>query len=146
MDDLISRQDVLHELDWCDYGLKDWQKWKLKMMVRDIPLAQPEPSTDIQDALRYLDDVLHPLISPNNWNVYSELHDMVSSLMTKELNTDALIEWVREHFCDRRFSCLHCPVNKECIDFAYDPLCDEEYAEDFKQALIDKFSVEVIDD
>lgn len=42
MSDLISRRDVLHELDWCDYGLKDWQKWKLKMMVRDIPLAQPE--------------------------------------------------------------------------------------------------------
>lgn len=42
MDDLISRKDVLHELDWCDYGLKDWQKWKLKMMVRDIPSAEPE--------------------------------------------------------------------------------------------------------
>lgn len=42
MSDLISRNDVLHELDWCDYGLKDWQKWKLKMMVRDIPSAEPE--------------------------------------------------------------------------------------------------------
>lgn len=42
MDDLISRKDVLHELDWCDYGLKDWQKWKLKMMVRDIPSAKPK--------------------------------------------------------------------------------------------------------
>lgn len=42
MSDLISRKDVLHELDWCDYGLKDWQKWKLKMMVRDIPSAEPE--------------------------------------------------------------------------------------------------------
>ena len=39
MSDLISRKDVLHELDWCDYGLKDWQKWKLKTMVRDIPSA-----------------------------------------------------------------------------------------------------------
>lgn len=42
MSDLISRKDVLHELDWCDYGLKDWQKWKLKAMVRDIPSAEPE--------------------------------------------------------------------------------------------------------
>lgn len=42
MSGLISLKDVLHELDWCDYGLKDWQKWKLKMMVRDIPFAQPE--------------------------------------------------------------------------------------------------------
>lgn len=45
MDDLISRQDVLHELDGCDYELKDWQRWKLKTMVRDIPSAQPEPKT-----------------------------------------------------------------------------------------------------
>lgn len=42
MDDLISRKDVLQELDGCDYELKDWQKWKLKTMVRDIPSAQPE--------------------------------------------------------------------------------------------------------
>lgn len=40
MDDLISRKDVLHELGWCDYGLKDWQKLKLKTMVRDIPSAE----------------------------------------------------------------------------------------------------------
>lgn len=45
MSDLISRKDVLHELGWCDYGLKDWQKWKLKMMVRDIPSAEPERKT-----------------------------------------------------------------------------------------------------
>jgi len=41
-EDLISRKDVLQELDGCDYELKDWQKWKLKMMVRDVPSAQPE--------------------------------------------------------------------------------------------------------
>lgn len=40
--DLISRQDVLNELDVCDYELKDWQRWKLKTMVREIPSAQPE--------------------------------------------------------------------------------------------------------
>lgn len=39
-DDCISRQDVLHELDGCDYELKDWQRWKLKTMVRDIPSAE----------------------------------------------------------------------------------------------------------
>ena len=41
MSDLISRQSVLHELDWCDYELKGWQRLKLKTMVRDIPSAQP---------------------------------------------------------------------------------------------------------
>jgi len=40
--DLIRRQDVLHELEGCDYELKDWQRWKLKTMVRDIPSAEPE--------------------------------------------------------------------------------------------------------
>lgn len=42
MSDLISRQDVLHELDGCDYELQDWQRWKLKTMVRDIPSVEPE--------------------------------------------------------------------------------------------------------
>lgn len=40
MNDLIRRKDVLHELDGCDYELKDWQRWKLKTMVRDIPSAE----------------------------------------------------------------------------------------------------------
>ena len=40
MSDLISRKDVLHELDGCDYELNDWQRWKLKTMVRDIPSAE----------------------------------------------------------------------------------------------------------
>ena len=42
MSDLISRDDVLHELDGCDYELKDWQRWKLKTMVRDIPSTDPK--------------------------------------------------------------------------------------------------------
>lgn len=40
MGDCIRRQDVLHELEECDYELKDWQRWKLKTMVRDIPSAE----------------------------------------------------------------------------------------------------------
>lgn len=46
MSDLISRQDVLNELDVCDYELKDWQRWKLKTMVREIPSAQPKACDD----------------------------------------------------------------------------------------------------
>lgn len=69
-------------------------------------------------------------------------------MATKKIfRLDLLIEWLRERFNSRRFSCLYCPICKECFDFAYDPLCDEEYAEDFKQSIIDKFStdVEVVD-
>ena len=39
-------------------------------------LEQPE----IQDILDYLDTVLHPILSPDHWNVYAELHDMISML------------------------------------------------------------------
>lgn len=52
--------------------------------LKEIPSVKPKPSTDIQGVLEYLDDVLHPLISPDNWNVYSELHDMVSMLPSAE--------------------------------------------------------------
>ena len=65
-------------------------------------------------------------------------------MATKKIfRSDLLIEWLRERFADRRFSCLQCPVIKECFDFAYDPLCDEDWAEDFKQTVIDKFSSDV---
>ena len=52
----------------------------LRKDLRKLPSAQPEPSTEIQEILDYLDNTLHPIVSPDNWNVYSELHDMVSKL------------------------------------------------------------------
>jgi len=48
--------------------------------LTNMPSAQPEQSSEIQDILDYLDTVLHPIISPEHWNVYSELHDMISAL------------------------------------------------------------------
>lgn len=42
---------------------------------------QPRWTTDVNDILAYLDGVVHPLVSPENWNVYSELYDMVSGLL-----------------------------------------------------------------
>lgn len=42
---------------------------------------QPGWTTDVNDILAYLDGVVHPLVSPENWNVYSELYDMVSGLL-----------------------------------------------------------------
>lgn len=65
-------------------------------------------------------------------------------MATKKIfRLDLLAEWLRKHFADRHFLCLHCPIIKECFGLAYDPLCDEDWAEDFKQAIIDKFSTEV---
>ena len=48
--------------------------------IEILPSAQPDCSFEIQDILDYLDTVLHPIISPEHWNVYSELHDMISTL------------------------------------------------------------------
>lgn len=48
--------------------------------IQQLPSAQPEQSSEIQDILEYLDTVLHPIISPDHWNVYSELHNMISML------------------------------------------------------------------
>ena len=38
-----------------------------------------------QEILDYLDNVLHPIVSPDNWNVYSELYDMIEKLPSAEL-------------------------------------------------------------
>lgn len=40
--------------------------------------------TPKQEILDYLDDVLYPIVSPDNWNIYSELHDMVEELPSAE--------------------------------------------------------------
>ncbi len=39
---------------------------------------------DKQDILDYLDAEVHPLVSPDHYYVYSNLHDMVSELPTDE--------------------------------------------------------------
>ena len=56
-----------------------------KERLCDCPLskvssAQPNSSPEIQEILNYIDTTLHPIVSPDNWNVYAELHDMVSKL------------------------------------------------------------------
>lgn len=47
-------------------------------------LCDGENSFEIQDILDYLDAVLHPIVSPEYWNVYSELYDMISMLPSAE--------------------------------------------------------------
>ena len=52
--------------------------------IEEVPTVEPEPSTGKQEILDYLDTVLHPIISPEHWDVYSELHDMISTLPSSE--------------------------------------------------------------
>ena len=46
--------------------------------------VQDEAAMTKQEILGYLDNVLHPIVSPDNWYVYSELHDMIEELPFEE--------------------------------------------------------------
>ena len=76
--DVVRRQDAIDAI-MGQPPEPHYPSWYAEQ-IEKLPSAQQEPSTDIQDVLGYLDDVLHPLVSPDNWNVYSELHDMISRL------------------------------------------------------------------
>lgn len=52
----------------------------IEEQLEKLPSAQPEQPTGVQDILQYLDEYLHPIVSPEHWSVYSELYDMVSML------------------------------------------------------------------
>ena len=97
--DCISRQDAMDAVKhaWAK-GLEPTQ------YIEDLPPAQPEPTTEIQEILNYLDTTLHPIVSPDNWNVYAELHDMVSKLPSEQ------------------FEVVRC---KDCKYYEYDELNDE---------------------
>lgn len=56
------------------------EREKVEEAIEVLASAQSEPTTKIREILEYLDTTLHPIVSPDNWNVYSELHDMVSKL------------------------------------------------------------------
>lgn len=82
--DVIYKQDALDALckgcgsGYCGISCEEY------IAIKNLPSAQPEPSTERQEILEYLDMVLHPIISPEHWDVYSELHDMISSLPTAQ--------------------------------------------------------------
>ena len=96
MKDLISRQDAI---DAVANGLKhvfvEYQDVAEKLL-NNVPSAQPEQSSEIKDILEYLDTVLHPIISPDHWNVYSELHDMISMLPSAQPYTEEEIQAMQD--------------------------------------------------
>ena len=82
-DDTISRQAAIDL----------WEKYHPTIAVdamqydaelRQLPSEQSEQSSEIQGILDYLDTVLHPIVSPEHWDVYSELHDMISRLLSAQ--------------------------------------------------------------
>lgn len=73
----IICKEYLNDLD----KYHSCNEYHLIMGLLDTELSvQPESSTEIQEILEYLDTTLHPIVSPDNLNVYAELHDMVSKL------------------------------------------------------------------
>ena len=51
--------------------------------LKAVPPAEPEQPTEIQEILKYIDEELYPIVAPDNWIIYSELHDMISELSTQ---------------------------------------------------------------
>ena len=97
MDDTIYRQAAIDAVRKCSvkevtpaYMLINKAEVMTELMM--LPSAQPEQPPEIQDILNYLDTVLHPIISPEHWDVYSELHDMISSLPSAELEQEHTME------------------------------------------------------
>ena len=101
MDDLISRQaaiDYCYQLinvehqqgsDEMNYGQERVNQTETILHhLEMMPSAQPEQPPEIQDILNYLDTVLHPIVSPEHWDVYAELHDMISTLPSAEPKLD----------------------------------------------------------
>lgn len=109
MDDLISRQDaidlkyIVKNINGVGYVMLS----EVQMKLRKMPSVQPERLFEIQDILDYLDTVLHPIISPEHWNVYSELHDMISTLPSAQRKG----KWIKEYeewFTDYPYKCTNC--------------------------------------
>ena len=92
-DDTISRQAAINAI--CEHGT-DLERRGITVLsvanhkqatvdlLENLPAAEPERPLEIQDILDYLDTVLHPIISPEYWNVYSELYDIISTLPSAE--------------------------------------------------------------
>ena len=66
----------------------EWQgnEQLTKANLMAIKALQTEAVQDeaVQEILGYLDNVLHPIVSPDNWYVYSDLYDMIVELPFEE--------------------------------------------------------------
>lgn len=71
------------------------------------PSAKSEIPFEIQDILDYLDAVLHPIISPEHWNVYSELYDMISTLPSAETERKTG-HWIEIASSNHTYKCSVC--------------------------------------
>ena len=71
------------------------------------------------EILEYLDNVLHPLVSPEHWDVYSELHDMVEDLPSADRPHG---KWQIEISKDGHQATYQCGECGHRFKWIYDPL------------------------
>lgn len=83
--------------------------------------------TTKQEILDYLDSVLHPIVSPDNWNVYAELYDMIEDLPSAEPKTGKWERWVsNEDQTNSLWRCTSCGIviaDRKCLLWKYCPKC-----------------------
>ena len=73
--------------------------------------------TTKDEILEYLDNVLHPLVSPEHWNVYSELHDMVEDLHEPAKHGHWVYEDGKMGFGIGAWCCSECGEENESLPF-----------------------------
>ena len=84
MSDLISRQAAIDALDERFDDMPMEQTTEILLLRRDLkelPSAQPKISIEIDEILDYLDEKSSSLIAAGHYDIYSELHDMISRLL-----------------------------------------------------------------
>lgn len=74
-DDFVSKIEYLRRIN----GYKSNAETIRKIVEKEF--EKENINCDKKDEiLSYLDTELHPIVSPEHWNIYSELHDMIAIL------------------------------------------------------------------
>lgn len=78
---LCANHDVNDCWD-CASNITTWltQEYKPPILERVSKPDRGEKAMTIQEILGYLDNVLYPIVTPDNWDVYAELHNMIGEL------------------------------------------------------------------
>lgn len=74
-DDFISKVEYLRRIN----GYKSNAETIRKIVEKEFE-KESINSEKKDEILSYLDTELHQIVSPDHWNIYSELHDMISTL------------------------------------------------------------------
>lgn len=74
-EDFLSKLEYLQKIN----GFKSIAK-TVRIIVEKEYRKEKDNGKKKEELLDYLDSELHPIVSPEYWCIYSELHDMISKL------------------------------------------------------------------